>query len=748
MSYTLPNGTTLSFDECLNELRFTRDFDMYINMLNMLKEQFLIVVSVKGAFAQNHCSVIEEKLREILFLNCADMGTKDKYVGIVKNNNIYFREIIKDSKERVIYENSSDSLTIKQSKNEIQIIIDGTNCSVSFTSKNLNIVVFDYVSNKIVDSAFCDLETSSDIICHKNIKYTEQYVENHFYLYEKYKKAICTGFEVSYFSNKALNAVTVKNAIVEPIRRIGGRSQGGVCDENFKIIAGHANFSINGNTNARYITSSYNVHPDELDYCDEDVIWGGVMYDHPGHLIIESIADRLWYWVKNNDTTKRIAVTVSWGDGNGRFLKEFMEALGIPDELLIFVIKPTKFASVTIPDASEYVHKWPYSCEFTREYISVFDYIRSRAVSRDCKKIYLTKSKTNLSNIVGENFFIDFYRNKGFTIINPEDYTIREKVELLIDADEVVTPDGTNVLYAIFCRHLSKLTILTRTNAEINSGDLIPLEASNIKEIYIVNVAGGFLHKHFVFGIGLMVVTPQFVDYVSNVYNESLSVTPEQSVKENLYEYLKKFPQYFTNPYLFSFIKNQKMYSVIQNISELFYGENFDTSQFNVDPNYSLRTREDDLSDQINQLTADLNTYKKRITELESTDIFKAAELLEATNVKFEEQLSQIHKTQQSTIQDLQTKNEVLIGKNAGLEQSLKQKAVEINKRDATIYELSEKLLDAQSKEIELKDKIIVQEQLRQEQITKIAELEKQISDYEQLQSKRGKFFKSRKGND
>lgn len=668
MSYILPNGTTLSFDECLNNLRFTRDFDLYLDMLNVVKKQLLIVVCVKGKVDRNLIGVISKKIHE-MFLDFANISNKDKGLGVVKNSALSFREIIKDSQDCIIYENTEDSLTIKQSKNEIQIFIDDTNYSVSFAVFSINIVVFDCVNNKIADSAFCNLDASNNIIHHKNIKFTEQYIEDHFFLYEKYKKQICTGFETSYLSNKTLNVITVRNAIAEPLKRVGSRSYGGICDESFKFIAGHTNFSINGDTNARYVSNSYSVSPDDLDYCDEDVIFGGIMYDHPGHLIIESIAERLWYLVKNKDITKKIIVITSWGDGKGRFLKEFMEVLGVSVEQLVFITKPTKFASITIPDASEYVHKWPYSCEFTREYISVFDFIKSGITSHECKKIYLTKSKTSLGNIVGENFFMEFYRNKGFTIINPEDYTIREKAELLLDADEVVTPDGTNVLYSIFCRSLSKLTILTRINTEINSGDFIPLEAANIKEIFIVNVAGGFLHKHFVFGIGMMVVTPQFVDYVSNVYNESLSITPENSIKENLYEYLKKFPQYFKNPYLFSFIKNQKMYSVMQNISELFYGENFDTSQFCVDPNYSLRTREDDLSEQVIQLTADLNFKQKRIIELENTDIFKTAKLLEETNIKFEEQLSQIHRSQQ-VVQDLQIKIEALIGENAKLQQS------------------------------------------------------------------------------
>lgn len=53
MSYILPNGTTLSFDECLNNLRFTRDFDLYLDMLNVVKKQLLIVVCVKGKVDRN-----------------------------------------------------------------------------------------------------------------------------------------------------------------------------------------------------------------------------------------------------------------------------------------------------------------------------------------------------------------------------------------------------------------------------------------------------------------------------------------------------------------------------------------------------------------------------------------------------------------------------------------------------------------------------------------------------------------------
>lgn len=745
MSYTLPNGTTFSFDECLNELRFTRDFDLYLDMLSVLKDRLLIILNITGG-DRGISNLPIKKLHNLGFLTLSPESRL--YIGIINKGSVIFDNCSTKQDVDICFEKTVENLSLvvssKSADGDIcEIIINSENYSLN--ERGLNFVVYNCDNNSIVDSSCYDVYLPKPTFYHCNLFFNDRYIDTYIYMPQKFIKHFAPTFKHSYFSNRKLNAFEAEKAIILPNSDINGKTYGGVCDENFNLISGHQIFDTP--LKSRHIWGSYRVPKDAVEYIDETVVYGGTMVNHPGQLVVESFADRIWWFLNNDDSKIKIAVVsiwsnTVWASEYAFFVKQFLSAFGLKDDRVIYIKKATQFKKVIIPDQSSIPIKLFSPYEFTNEYIQVFRHIRNNTIPAEYKKIYLTKKHTAKKNVIGEDYFIDFYKNKGFEIIAPEEYTISEKASLMYGADEVVTLDGTNSIFTVFCKPSVKLTILAKEYNNWNYVQHLITEAVGIKEFYLVNVSVNFLENNFSDGLSLICVTDEFKRYVKDVFNEELDITPKESLKGCLYDYLEYFPKHFSVPYNFNFIKNQKMLTVLQNISEIFVGKEFDTSQIDI------ITNEDKLFNQVKQLTADLNTYKKRITELESTDIFKAAELLEATNVKFEEQLSQIHKTQQSTIQDLQTKNEVLIGKNAGLEQSLQQKAVEINKRDATIYELSEKLLDAQSKEIELKDKIIVQEQLRQEQITKIAELEKQISDYEQLQSKRGKFFKSRKGND
>lgn len=615
----------------LDNLLNTRDICVYIDALMTLKDEYLVILCAK----ENIADISEEVTNKIhsLGFNNLIIGKSEIYIGISDKSNVICDELLEMESSQPTFERKLDELSISFSHDKKAKITINEKW-YSLIGSGLNFIVFDYRKMDIIDSSQFNPKEYKQVLCHRNLDFTEEFFDTHFFVLPKYKNNWREFFRKKYYSNRSINSVEIVNGIIEPLKTINGKSHGGVCDENFKFVAGHGNFSSgNADKNARYVSDSYIVRDSELDYCDETVIFGGIMYDHPGHLIIESIADRLWYIVKNPDSTTKIAVISSWGGCTGRFLKEFIDALGIPNERLIIVKKPTKFKSVIVPDSSERVHSWPCSCEFTKEYISFFEYMRTKVSPSNCKKIYLTKTKTNNGNIVGEKFFIDFYKNKGFTIINPEDYTIKEKVALMLGADEIVTPDGTSVLFSVFCKPTVKLTILSRTNNEMNSANFIVLEAAKIKEIYVVNVSSGFFHKHFVFGLSMMSVTEEFKEYVSSIYNEQVDISVEESLKNNLYDYIKIIPEYYSNPIIFNILKNQKMITMLQNISEVFLGKNFDTSNLDLSTNESnLQNQVKDLTKQKNTLTTQVSTLTEENKALKSTKSQNETEIAKLRN--------------------------------------------------------------------------------------------------------------------
>lgn len=122
---------------------------------------------------------------------------------------------------------------------------------------------------------------------------------------------------VDYISKKALKVRDLNNGIILPAKAVvveKGYFAGGVCTQNFEFVGGveryeksHKNFPGFGG-----MATSYQCSPSELYHSDESVIFGGGIYNHFGHFLLDGLS-RLWYLIKNpNDMRKFAFVLISW----------------------------------------------------------------------------------------------------------------------------------------------------------------------------------------------------------------------------------------------------------------------------------------------------------------------------------------------------------------------------------------------------------------------------------------------------
>ena len=425
---------------------------------------------------------------------------------------------------------------------------------------------------------------------HKNLQFDDDYVNSHFFIPDKYKKRWTSIYEKRYFSDRTLSTKEAEDAIILPNKIINGQAYGGVCDEKFNFLAGH--MTLIHRSDDRHIVGSYSVPDDEIEYMDETVVYGGTMLEHIGHLIAECFSDRIWWYVKNPDSHCKIAVATMWGDGS-KFVKEFLLTFGLSEEQIIFIKKPTKFKKVIIPEQSfintELIRE-PY--DFTSEHISVFKHMKKGLVPSNYKKVYFSKKLSLRKNIYGEDYFIDFYKSHGYEIINPEEYSLKEKIQFVMDADEFVTQVGTNAHYAIFCKPTVKLTLLSRLSFDPVNVQAQIVQSAGIKELYCVDISLNFMNTDFVYGSSLIGPTMEFRRYAADVFGEEIDVSTEEYLRNNLYEYMKSLPERYIEPLTFNAIKNQKMLTVLQNMSEVFLGKEFDTSKLDLSTNESILSKQ------------------------------------------------------------------------------------------------------------------------------------------------------------
>ena len=603
----------MSFEECVKKLKVTRDFDLYLDLLDRVKDRYLIIVCVKGPENDNAHAEPLEKLISMGFSKYGAEPSK-RYVGIMNKGEIICDELSPSDAEpqRIETETAGAGILLSFRQGDFEVRVNGED--YTFGENELHIIVYDCEKSEAVDASDYEAFEKKPGFYHCFFYCSERYIKSHIYMPEKYMKRITYPcMKRSYFSDRELGVREVENGIVLP-KRMGGdrKAYGGVCDENFNFIAGHQLFNEEQDFEGRHFSGSYTVPPEELDFLDETVLYGGQMTNHPGHLVCENFANNIWWLVKNPDSSLRIAVTVEWPytvweEKNKRssvyafFIKDFFKTMGIPEERIVFVEKPTKFRKVIVPDECLINYVFTTAYEYTAEYMQVFQQIKNRITPSKYKKVYFSKIKTPQKNIIGEEYFIDFYEKRGFKIVHPEDYELKEQAEFFYGADEVVVQaDGSMFILAVFCKPGTKVTVLGKIFGWCSDGGII-FEAAGL-EYFAVNVSGTIfnvisdqiLDRSFRMHIAgnnlsLLCVTEEFKQYVKDVFNEELDITPEESLRSVLYDYFAYIPKYFAKRRLgFFSIKNLKVADIIENISEVFYREDFDTSELDLITNEEL----------------------------------------------------------------------------------------------------------------------------------------------------------------
>ena len=660
----LPDEMPETVDECKKLFKATRDFDLYLDMLDRLKSRYLIILCLKNTGEQNFSEETVERIHKLGFSSFSaepDM----KYMGIFNSGEVLCDYLTGAYDSSMIYDVSlpKAELHISFVGKEAEIKINGEDQSLN--DKGINIVVCDSKTLETIDVCSCDGAYENPALYHRNFYYDKKYIDTHIYMPESYIESVTLPMRRSYFSPRGLRVREVERGVFLPSKtfKVCGDGKepddidmtsdermtyGGICDESFSLIAGHQVFEPdNSNMSGRHISGTYVVEPEEITYIDEIVLYGGSLFDHPGHLITECFADRLWWLADNPDSDIKIAVQIVKNDEfslSNTFVMEFFDALGIPNERLIIVNKPTQFKKIIIPDQSSLPLNYCFPYDFTPAYARLFRHMTNRLTPGKHKKIYLTKSKTHNKSTVGEEYFIDFFRQKGFEIIDPEDYTVKEKAELMYGADEVVTIDGTSSLFTVFCKPTARLTILARRMTCWDTPQQLITEAMGIKDFFLVNVSGNFLDgfsqntfANYTRGMTFTYASREFAKYVKYVYNEEPDITPEESLKKHLFDYLTYFPEYYTNEINFinglSFIK---ITDIVQSMSQVFLGKKFDDSKIVLADEDSwriirletrIRKNNEANAKKIEQLTEKAKEFIDEITALKKVIAQRDAEI-------------------------------------------------------------------------------------------------------------------------
>lgn len=354
------------------------------------------------------------------------------------------------------------------------------------------------------------------------------------YTYEDNAEMFAEAVKRDYFVEKELRVAELVNGIIvpAPIRNKAdypegfASRRGGVTDEQGNYI------DISERRLLRY-KMDHVVKEDlqTLQYIDETVCYLGPIAGYWGHILTE-ISCCLWYaiehpnmkWVYFDYTDPKVTLI-------RRPLLEFLELVGIRENDLIPVTEPTQFAKVIVPEVSAVLGEW-----YTEKFKGIYDFIRDSVgkSAEEYHKIYLTKTEfeDEKNNQIGEGAIKKVFQNNGWSCVAPEQFSIKEQVIMMANAEEIVAPEGTLPHNILFCQDHVKVTIINR-KAGVNKYQMLinQLRKANVTYVDCWHMLLPVYHGPYIFSIN-----QNFINYAKD-NNILIEVNDRQYIQE----YLKIF---------------------------------------------------------------------------------------------------------------------------------------------------------------------------------------------------------------
>ena len=376
---------------------------------------------------------------------------------------------------------------------------------------------------------------------------------------------------------------TVDNAVILPLRYIEGSEkrkadwllEGGVCLADGTFIAGQNREYLGGECN-RGCAQGYEFDVDKVLYRDETVIYGGILAEHWGHMLVDSAA-RLWYPIREEALEYKTVFLMT--PGYEFKFKNLLDMAGMTEDRYEILTEATQFSRVIIPEETMY----SYNGVYNRHWLDFFDRVRDSVEPAEYEKIYLTRTALSTSNVigkvVGEEYFEKYFAEKGYKVIAPEQYSIAEQVSFLAGAREIVTTGGTLSHLALFAHNGISLFTINR----IDSTTRMQFAIDQARELdaFYVDAQKNFLPETPALSTWLMAPTKYWNEFIRDKFEDNEDADYEEcEFPRYCLEYIKEWASALTSERKFRVIKDENLKTIVERINLVLNNEDVDLSAF------------------------------------------------------------------------------------------------------------------------------------------------------------------------
>lgn len=220
-----------------------------------------------------------------------------------------------------------------------------------------------------------------------------------------------------------------------------------------------------------------------------DFYYMGLLNPHYGHFIQESVT-RYWLALQEAGTvsnnTKFVFHVMANASNNlldeiyDKNIHQYLSALGITKDKVVFVRGPSSFESITVPESSIAISDG--NCYVAKEARNVWRYINqnmSQNIGKSFKnrpsKVYISRSavKNPIQGrvLINEKELELLLKKRGFTIVIPEAYDQQEMQVILSEVEVIVGAPGSGLQNSFFIPGSAiTLGLTTEAIAKINPG--------------------------------------------------------------------------------------------------------------------------------------------------------------------------------------------------------------------------------------------------------------------------------------
>lgn len=232
----------------------------------------------------------------------------------------------------------------------------------------------------------------------------------------------------------------------------------------------------------------------------EEGVFGGWILSDFSHFMMDATA-RLWYQKHNTCKTYFFDVCADpefdWYERINKYTitNQFGEIFGFNPFSFEMIREPTLFKKLIIPNSL--LDKGLVPKNNWQSFVK--DCKWKPTTNEKYEKIYIPRINVRdnmTSYLFGESAFVEYLKNEGFYIFDVMNHSISNQREIINNAGYVVMPEGSGVLWSMYCDTKPTFVILSRRPARMckNKSDIVDLDFQNI----VLNYTKSYLLDHVV----------------------------------------------------------------------------------------------------------------------------------------------------------------------------------------------------------------------------------------------------------